>query len=403
MKKSAKIAIGAVAVTALAAIMVVRFIGPKKQSEVVPPPVVKVEHPQIGTIELSVRLIGQIEPSDMVTMIPKMAGEVTEVFVKEGDQVTEGQLLCKIDTKQVESAKLSLDAAAIALNDAKTNLSRMQVLYSSGGIAAQALEQVQSGVKSAQIQYDGAKLAYDMQIENSNITAPIAGVVESVNMEVHGMVSPQSPICVISGEGGKTITFAVPERVAMQLSAGDEVRVEKNETEYVGTVTQASTMVDPATGLFKMKASVKDGAALITGTMAQLYVTSAKAENVVTLPVDAIYYENGSGFVYTYDNETVHKVPVTTGINDEKRIEIISGVTEKDQVITTWSPELYEGAPVILEDEPEKAGTEATKGEAAGGEGTEKEAAGTEVTKGEAAGTEATKAEATEIEAAQPQ
>lgn len=349
MKKSAKIAIGAVAIVALAAVMAVRFIGPKKQSEAVPPPVVKAEHPQIGTIELSTGLIGRVEPSDMVTMIPKIAGEVTEILVKEGDQVTEGQLLCKIDTKQVESAKLSLDAAAIALNDAKTNLSRMQVLYSSGNISAQSFEQVQSGVKSAQIQYDGAKLAYNTQLENSNITAPIAGVVESMNMDVHDLVSQQSPICVISGEGGKTITFSAPERVASGLSAGDEIRVEKNGTEYSGTITQASTMVDPSTGLFKMKASVKDGDALITGTMAQLYVISAKAEQVMTVPVDAVYYENGNGFVYTYDGGTAHKIPVTTGINDEKRIEITSGVTKQDQVITTWSPELYEGAPVTLQ------------------------------------------------------
>lgn len=349
MKKSAKIAIGAVAIVALAAVMAVRFIGPKKQSEAVPPPVVKAEHPRIGTIELSTGLIGRVEPSDMVTMIPKIAGEVTEILVKEGDQVTEGQLLCKIDTKQVESAKLSLDAAAIALNDAKTNLSRMQVLYSSGNISAQSFEQVQSGVKSAQIQYDGAKLAYNTQLENSNITAPIAGVVESMNMDVHDLVSQQSPICVISGEGGKTITFSAPERVASGLSAGDEIRVEKNGTEYSGTITQASTMVDPATGLFKMKASVKDGDALITGTMAQLYVISAKAEQVMTVPVDAVYYENGNGFVYTYDGGTAHKIPVTTGINDEKRIEITSGVTKQDQVITTWSPELYEGAPVTLQ------------------------------------------------------
>ena len=184
MKKSAKIAIGAVVVIALGALILPRFLKPKEQSEAVAAPVVRVQNPQTGNIELSTGLIGKVEPSDLVYIIPKMGGEVTEVLVKAGDVVTEGQLLCRIDTKQVDSAKLNLDAATIALNDARTNLARMQVLYQSGDISAQAFEQVQSGVQSAQIQYDGAKLAYDMQVEYSNITAPISGVVENTWVQI---------------------------------------------------------------------------------------------------------------------------------------------------------------------------------------------------------------------------
>ena len=356
MRNSAKIAIGAVVVVALGALVLPRFLKPKEQSEAVAPPVVRVEHPVTGTIELSTGLIGKVEPSDLVYIIPKVGGEVTEVLVKPGDVVTEGQLICKIDTKQVDSAKLNLDAAEIALNDARTNLARMQVLYQSGDISAQAFEQVQSGAKSAQIQYDGAKLAYDLQLENSEITAPIAGVVESVDMNVHDLVSQQNLICVISGEGSKAISFSVTERVAEELQEGDEIRVEKNGGDYQGSITEVSSMVDAATGLFKVKASVADGDALATGTSVKLYVISEKEENAMTLPIDAIYYEGGDAFVYTYDRGIVHKVPVTTGISDAENIQVLTGLTMEDQVITTWSPELYEGAPADLAKDQMPAG-----------------------------------------------
>lgn len=99
MKKSAKIAIDAVVVIALEALMPPRFLKPKEQSEAVTAPVVRVQNPQTGNIELSTELIGKVEPSDLAYIIPKIGGEVTEVLVRAGDMVTEGQLLYRIDTK----------------------------------------------------------------------------------------------------------------------------------------------------------------------------------------------------------------------------------------------------------------------------------------------------------------
>lgn len=70
---------------------------------------------EIGNIELYTGLTGTVEPSDIVYIIPKAAGEVTDVYVKAGDYVEEGQELLHIDTKQVDGAKINLDTAAISL------------------------------------------------------------------------------------------------------------------------------------------------------------------------------------------------------------------------------------------------------------------------------------------------
>lgn len=349
MNKSGKIAVGAVAVVAAGALIVTRLIPDKESGVTIAPPTVRAENPVNGDIELYRGLIGTVQPSDVVYVIPMAAGEITAVHVNAGDYVEEGQLLCEIDTKQVDGARLQLESAEIQLNDAKTNLERMKVLYASGDISKQAYEQVESGVKGAQIAYDGAKLAYDNQTEFSSITATISGRIESSNMAVHSIASQSSPLCVISGDGAKKISFAVTEAVLQQMSAGDEIRVEKNGSEYTGTITEVNTMVDAMTGLFMVKAAVEDGGALVSGSSVKLYVTSDKAEDVMTVPVDAIYYDNGEPFVYTYDNGTVHEVPVETGISDDEKMEIISGLTAENLVITTWSPELYEGAPAILE------------------------------------------------------
>ena len=348
MKKGVIIAIGAVCIVAAGAFAVSYFKPSEEVTEVIAPPAVKAENPEIGDIELFRSLTGTVEPSDQVYVIPKAAGEITAVYVKNGDYVTEGQLLCEIDTKQVDAARLQLEAAQVQLKDARTNLERMRVLYASGDISAQAYEQVESGAKAAQIQYDSAKLAYDYQVEFSSITATISGKIESSNMEVHSMASQTNPLCVISSEGTKVVNFAITEAVLNNVKEGDPIRIEKSGSEYTGTVTEVNTMVDAATGLFKVKAAVENGDALVNGATVKLYVTSDKADRVLTIPVDAVYYDSGDPYVYTFENGMVHRVDVETGISDSERVEIISGVSLDDSVIVTWSPELYEGAPAVL-------------------------------------------------------
>jgi len=103
-------------------------------------------------------------------------------------------------------------------------------------------------------------------------------------------------------------------------------------------------MIDDSTGLFKVKASVENGDALPTGSTTKLSVISDRADNVLTIPVDAVYYSGGDAYVYTYDNGTVHYVPVEVGLYDSQKAQILSGINASDEVITTWSSELYEGS-----------------------------------------------------------
>ncbi len=361
MKK--KIVVGGivVAIAAVAAIAVPRALKKNAPVEEAALPVVDVQTPETGTIELFRELVGSVEPSDVVYIYPKMAGEVTEVFVKAGDVVEEGQPICTIDTKQVDAARLSLESAAQALQDAQTNLARQQALFQAGDIASAMLEQAQTAAKNAQIQYDSAKLNYDHQMEYANITATISGKVEICDIEVHDNVSQQNLITVIAGEGSKSVSFAVPEKIAEQLKAGDPVFIEKNGSEYTGTINEISSMIDAATGLFQVKASVENGDALATGSAVQLKVTSDKQENVMTLPVDTVYYSGGDAYLYLYEDGTVHQVPVEVGIYDSERVQILSGIDMTAEVITTWSSELYEGSQV----QKSQAGSAEAEGSAA--------------------------------------
>lgn len=347
MKTGAKILTGVVIAGVLAAVIVPRLMKEEPPIEAAPLPNVTVENPLKRDIVLESGLIGTIEPSDILYVTPKVAGEIQQVLVSAGDVVKQGQALCKIDNKkQIDNAKIQMDSAAVALQNAQSNLNRMQVLFASGDISAQSFEQVQVQARSAQLQYQAAKLGYDTQVEYSTVTAPIGGKLESVNMELHSMVSQSSQLCVITGEGVKKVSFSVPERIKVNLELGGRIRLQKQGTEYEAEITKLADMISPQTGLFEVEAAIEGGDGLAPGSTVKLFVVSDYTNDAITIPVDAVYYDGGDAYAYTCEGSTVHKVPVETGIFDEERIEILSGITMQDKVIVTWSSELYEGSQV---------------------------------------------------------
>lgn len=404
MNKIVKAAIGIVVVGAVGAIVFTRINKPEEVIEAVPNPTVRVEAPQAGTITLFTDLTGTVEPSDVVDVINKGSGEVLEVYVSQGDMVQKDQALYKIDNKSLEAAKITMDTARVSLNDAQTNLNRMKVLYESGDISAQNYESVVNSVELARLQYESAKLNYDIQEENTVVLAPIGGLLESFDVEVHDMMSAGAAAAVISGEGSKSISFYVSERVQKGLALGDPIDVEKNGLDYIGYITEIGSMVDSSTGLFKVKASLNEADALATGTKVKLFVTSDKAENVMTVPVDCVDYSNGNAYVYTYDGGTAHQIFFEDGLIDSEKVEVKSGLSYDDQVIVSWSKELYDGAPVNLQTTEaagtDKAETEAAGADGAGADGAGADAAGAEAAGADEAGTEAAGADEAGAEAA---
>ena len=122
-KKVITIAVSVVLVAAVATLIVTNVAGGKKEEVVAEvPPVVAAENPELRSIEVSTELIGTIEPDSIVYVTPMGAGEIISVNVQTGDQVTAGQLLCEIDTKQVEAARLTMETARVSYEDAKSNL-----------------------------------------------------------------------------------------------------------------------------------------------------------------------------------------------------------------------------------------------------------------------------------------
>lgn len=212
-------------------------------------------------------------------------------------------------------------------------------------ISAQAgVIQAQAGVKSAQAGVEAAQL----QLEYTQVTAPVSGVITEKNVTVNNMAQQGSTAYVIAADGGNSVVFYVAESVMRELSIGQDVTVERNGSTYSAVITENAGVADADSGLFEVKAQLSDAAALIADTSVKITLATQKAENVMTIPVDSVYYENQKAFVYCMQDGVAVKTQIETGITNNETVEVVSGLTNDSQVITTWASQLKDGSLVKL-------------------------------------------------------
>ena len=215
-----------------------------------------------------------------------------------------------------------------------------------GVVQAEAgVVQSKAGITQAQAAVDAAKL----QLDYANVTAPVSGIITSKGVTKNNMTSTGSVAYTIMSDGSKFVVFYVSEDIMRELQVGQSITVEKNNEELEAVITENPQVADANTGLFMVKARVNGNEDLVSGIKVKLNMTTKHADNVMTLPIDAVYHESEKSFVYTYVNGKANKVYVETVLYDDEKIEIISGITTDDQVITTWSSQLRNGSEVKVE------------------------------------------------------
>ncbi len=376
-----KLIIGIVVVFIIA-VIAIRLFGHKEEIESKPLATVSAGKPETGDIAVQTSLVGTVEPGDVYYVMPKAAGEILNIYVNVGDTVNEGDPVCDIDNKKsVDAAKIALDSAKIQLKTAedakelaRMNLDRMKTLLATGDISQQSYESTKNGYDQAAAAADGAKLqlesaqlAYDTQLEFSTVTAPVSGIVESVNMSINAMASQQTQVCVISSDSAKKVVFNVTDRLLSALKPGDKIQIKKQGIVYDGHLTRLETLPNNATGLYEAQAEFSGSESIAKGAKVKVIFNSESAENVMLVDTDSIYYDGGRTYVYTLSfNDTsatvaegnragtIHKNAVTTGISDTDKTEIKDGIDKDSRVVKTWTSQLYEGALVqVLPEEAE--------------------------------------------------
>ena len=204
-----------------------------------------------------------------------------------------------------------------------------------------------------QTQVDLAKISYDNAVKALNeakVYAPVSGVISMKNVAASDMATPGAPAYVIDQDSAAPmISFNLSEDGANALTVGSPVTVSYNGQDYPAQITELSNAANPQTGLYAAKAQTSEPLGTSrSGGVVKVKASTAKAENALLLPLELLEYDENQPYVYLFRDGVAVRADVVTGISSADEVVILSGLTAEDQIITTWHPDLKDGAAVAL-------------------------------------------------------
>ncbi|WP_271392348.1 efflux RND transporter periplasmic adaptor subunit [Aequorivita sinensis] len=298
-----------------------------------------------------VEVQGNVETDQNVVLNAEYSGVLTNIYVKEGQRVSKGQRLAKIDDGGL-SSQVAQQEAQLAL--AKTTFERQERLWEQKiGSEIQYLQ--------AKTNYEAARNTTNQlrsQLGKTIITAPFRGVIDDIISDPGQVVVPgQTPIIRLVNLSDMYVKASIPETYLTNIKKGTRVEVNLasiNEN-FTGTVRQVSNYINPNNRSFEIQVEIpnKDGN-VKPNLIATVKVNDYSAENAITIP-ENILQENAAGetiaYIYKPINDSTgvaKRIIIETGLSYGNHTEVKSGLKKGDTIIKEGAKTLRDGQKVTI-------------------------------------------------------
>jgi RND family efflux transporter MFP subunit len=305
---------------------------------------------------------GALRAVNQASVKAKLAGEVKEVLVREGEAVKEGQVLVKIDPTEylarLEQAKGSLLAAQGQLDIATKARDNNKALVAKGFISQNAFDNAASQYDIARANVDSAKGALDVAkkaLNDTVVRAPLSGLVAARAVQPGEKVSADNRLLDVVDLRQMELEAAVPTTDIINVKLGQEaqVKVEGVPVPLTGKVTRINPATQAGSRSVMAYIQIDNPQNLLrAGMFAEAQLVLAKKSGVLTAPQSAIHTSGGSASLYAIENGKIMQKTVTLGIrgndDDGTAVEITGGVNNGAQIVKTNLGNLQTGTPVKL-------------------------------------------------------
>ena len=287
-------------------------------------------------------------PNQDVKIAALVAGRVDSLSVAEGDWVRSGQVVAEIDPRpfadQKRQAAAAVAQATAAVENARLNMERTERLFTRGIAAGKEVEDARAQRAAADAALEQAAAALetaDRQISRTHVTSPIAGQVVkrlvSVGEQVDGTAA--EPIVEVANLDHVEIAAAVPAEHLGRVRVGQRADVSSDAyagRSFEGEIIAIAPAVDSATNTALARIRLANpGRLLKIGMFAQAQIGVSERKGVLTVPPSAVSKGEAGAAVYVVSGSVATRTKVTLGLETAEAVEITSGLTEGQKVLTS--------------------------------------------------------------------
>jgi len=356
-------------------------IAPQPEPSSGPPSAVSVTAVGIQQRPSTYEATGTVHARSTSTISSKWMGYVREVKVQAGDRVSQGQLLILLDARDLdtsanraaaarEEVRGAIPEADSAVSAAKSNLDlaqvtfrRMSELYSKKSISDQEFDEVSAKQKAAQAMYDMAR-AKRTQLDSklaqadeevraaqvtrsyAEITSPIAGIVTAKLVDPGNLAAPGVPLLTIDGDAYR-LEVAVAESKLPAIRAGQSVSVTLDgaNSAIAARVSEILPAVDPASRAATVRIDLPAVPALRSGVFGRASFTFGNRA-ATEIPASSVIERGQLQSVFVAENGAAHTRLITIGDKFGDQVEVLSGLTAGEKVISPVPQNLADGTPI---------------------------------------------------------
>lgn len=296
----------------------------------------------------SIEGLGTLRANESVTLTATVTKTITAVNFDDGQRVKAGTVLVEMNRNQ-EKAQLAQQRATLA--ETQRQLERIEPLVKEGAASASLLDQRQREYKTAQ-----ARLAeIQSLLRDYLIIAPFSGVIGLRNVSVGALVRPGDTVATLDDDSVMKLDFSVPSLYLSNIKTGLPIQGHAREfgdRVFEGKIESIDSRIDPVTRSFVVRAILPNRDHTLRPGLLMSVSLQANAREALLVPENSIVSEGYKNYVLTVDSTATpavaRKMEVTVGTRKPGQVEIVSGLSEGQQVITHGTLKAADGQPVFV-------------------------------------------------------
>lgn len=288
----------------------------------------------------SIQINGTLEANEMVELRSEVSGLVDQIYFQEGQKVSKGQLLVKINDRDLR-AQLAQAVSRETLT--KENERRAKLL-----LQKEAISQEEYDITYAEWVTSKSQIDYiQAQLAKTKIVAPFSGTVGLRQISKGAYLTPTTTIGNLVDNSKIKVSFSIPEKYATQLNTNTEVTFSNKaqSKDFTAKIYAIEPMVDANTRTLQIRALCNQpDNTLIPGTFVQINLPLQDIPNAILVPTEAIIPIQNGKKLFIVKNGVAQDVEVETINRTDKEVIVVSGIKELDTVLTSGVMSLRNGS-----------------------------------------------------------